>query len=69
MDVKFYMPGEEGASLEQLPYGMVEKIARQTTSLDQVKIWTKINNSAIKGLTVIQIKKYLFVVIIYLTNA
>ena len=26
MVVKFYMPGEEGASLEQLAYGMVEKI-------------------------------------------
>ena len=38
---KIYMPGEEGASLEQLAYGMVEKLARQTTSLDQVKIWTK----------------------------
>ena len=31
MVLKFYMPGEEGASLEQLAYGMVEKIARQTT--------------------------------------
>ena len=41
MVVKFYMPGEEGASLEQLAYGMVEKIARQITSLEQVKIWTK----------------------------
>ena len=41
MVVKFYMPGEKGAGLEQLAYGMVERIARQTTSLDQVKIWTK----------------------------
>ena len=30
MVVKFDMPGEKGASLEQLAYGMVEKIARQT---------------------------------------
>ena len=41
MVVKFYIPGEEGASLEQLAHGMVEKIERQSTSLDQVKIWTK----------------------------
>ena len=41
MVVKFYMPGKEGASLEQLTYGMVEKIARQATSLEQVKIWMK----------------------------
>ena len=45
MVVKFDMPGEKGASLEQLAYGMVEKIARQTTSLEQGR-----NNSAIKGL-------------------
>ena len=31
MATKFYMPGEEGASLEQLAYEMMEKIARQTT--------------------------------------
>ena len=41
MVAKFYMPGEKGASMEQLAYGMVEKIARQTTSLEQIKIWTK----------------------------
>ena len=33
--------GEKGASLEQLAYGMVEKITRQNTSLEQIKIWTK----------------------------
>ena len=54
MVVKFYMPGEEGASLEQLAYGMVEKIARQTTSLDQVKFGR--TNSAIKGLKSPRIK-------------
>ena len=39
MVVKFYMPGEGGASLEQLAYGMVEKIARQTRpgqNLDEI---------------------------------
>ena len=48
MVVKFDMLGEKGASLEQLAYGTVEKIARQTTSLEQVKFGR--NNSAIKGL-------------------
>ena len=41
MVVKFDMPGEKGARLEQLAYGRVEKIARQTNSLEQIKIWTK----------------------------
>ena len=41
MVVKFDMPVEKGASLEQLAYRMVEKIARQTTSLEQVNFLTK----------------------------
>ena len=41
MVVKFYMPGEEGASLEQLAYGMVKKIARQMNEFHEPSAFCK----------------------------
>ena len=41
MVVNFEMPGEKGASLELLAYCILQKIAKQTASLELVKFPTK----------------------------
>ena len=43
------MPGENGATLEQLAYSTLQKIAKQTASLDQNKSNFRRNKSVTKG--------------------